>query len=311
VKIPTLLSLTWLGLAALVSLLWIRGAQTRRRADETLHALRTRQASLIKEIDTVGRRRAAVERTTTVPLKPAAAGNTGTAALANNGSVQAAASRTQFDSMAANPQAQVIWLQRVRAKAALAYGEFFLRRNLSPEQIERFLENRMRLEEFSLDLDTAVQAEPGGKDAARTLRQRSKADYEAALQANLGQENYQALLEYERTAWVRGVVVNTFAGGAALAGVPLTPEQGERLLHAALAATGNDTSTRGEELARLIDWELLDAQARQILTPEQFAYFRNAASPGVNKSRWEYEIAAAATRAREAEARMRSETLGN
>lgn len=207
------------------------------------------------------------------------------------------------DTIADDPKVQLIWLQRARAKAALAYGEFFQRRNLSSEQIERFLENKMRLEEFSGDLENvAGREDSAGKNAARTLRQRAKMEYEATQQATLGRENYEALLEYERTAWVRNVVVNALAGGAALAGLPLTAEQGDRLLKAALAATGNDVSTSGDGLVRQIDWEMLDAQAQQILTQEQFAFYRNAAPPGGYRSRWEYQIAAAAARARQVEA---------
>lgn len=140
------------------------------------------------------------------------------------------------------------------------------------------------------------------KIAAKTLRQRGKAEYEAAQQATLGTDHYQALLEYERTTWVRNVVVNSFAGGAALAGLPLTAEQGDRLLKAALAATGNDTATSGDSLVRRIDWEMLDLQAQQILTPEQFAFFRNAQPAIGYPSRWNYQIDAAAERAQKAEA---------
>jgi hypothetical protein len=96
-------------------------------------------------------------------------------------------------------------------------------------------------------------------------------------------------------------VVNSLAGGAALAGLPLTADQGDRLLKAALAATGNDSSASGEQLVHQMDWEMLDAQAQQILTAEQFAFFRRTDPPSEYALRWKYQIDAAAARAQQAD----------
>ncbi len=282
--------------------IWICAARTRRDADEALGLLHAKRAALVKEIGEAERPRSAVERVPAPAAKLPTAGMVATSPPSVLQKEPSPPNRVLADAMASDPKVQMLWLQRTRAKAVLAYDEFFHRQNLSPSQIERFLENKMRFEELDLDLENATAGgDAAGKNAAKTLRQRGKADYETAQQAAIGREDYEALLEYDRTAWVRNVVVNALAGGAAVAGVPLTAEQGARLLVAALAATGNDSAARGEQLVREIDWEMLDAQAQRVLTPEQFAFFRNAAPPTGYRSRWDYQIAAAVARAQEAE----------
>ena len=295
-------SITTFAVVAVAVAIWIQAARARYQADELLGALEGKRETLLRAVKQAESRSAAVAfapapvTKSPVPATTAALPRPAIPAVAP-------AKRSLGGRMEAEPQAQRLWLQRARAKAGVTYAEFFHRRNLSPAQIERFLENKILSDELDLDLGIAVApGDAAGKSAASTLRQRGKADYEAAQRTTLGNQNYEALLEYERTAWLRNVVVNTLAGGGALAGLPLTAEQGDRLLKAALAAAGNDSSASGEQLVRQMDWEMLDAQAQQILTADQFAFFRRTDPPGEYASRWKYQIDAAVARAQQAEA---------
>lgn len=218
--------------------------------------------------------------------------------------VPPASGRTITDIISNDPKAEVLMLRWQRAVVALEFGPFFRTRGISPEQIRKFEDNWVKRAERDIDLRAAekLQDETGRK-AMAALRQQSKDEYEAAQAELLGPENYQRLEEYNRTEVVRNVVVLGLAGSAALEGIPLSAQQGDQLWRAALAAAAPDASAKaGEQLVRAIDWEALDAQARQILTPAQFALFQSGAALSGFGSRWRYRLDVLASRAQQAEA---------
>jgi hypothetical protein len=285
--------------------IWVDAARARWRAEAKLGSLATRRDALAREIRD-RTHRLETEAALTADAAPQATKNVAStvAPVAKKALVGRAAAMP--DPLTNDPKLQTLELQRLRAGVALDYGEFFRIRGLPPAQIEKFLENKAKRVELDLDLDLAATGQDAaGKRATRTMRQRGEADYQAAQMEALGPENYRALLDYERTLLVRNGIVNGLAGSAALAGLPLTAEQGDRLFQAALAAAGNDPAMSGFELARRIDWQLLDAQAQQILTPEQFTLFRSVAPQNESLSRFSLQTDAAVARARLTEVESR------
>jgi hypothetical protein len=192
---------------------------------------------------------------------------------------------------------QLLELQRQRASISLYYGEFFGSQRLSPAQIERLIEAKLKLEELAMDLDALGRTQDAtGRQAMATMERQAAMEHDAILNETLGPEGSRALLEYERTQPWRRTIVNGFAGVAALAGTPITAEQGKQLLQAALEATPSDLNPENPNTLSALDLAALDAQARRILSPAQFDFFS-----GLNSWRTSLEQQSVMRKVREGE----------
>jgi hypothetical protein len=205
--------------------------------------------------------------------------------------------RTQSEIIASSPALELLELQRQRAAANQEYRRFFQRVNMTPEEGAKFCELKMRHAENWMDVKAAARAQgDAGRETIARLQAELKAAHEAALADLLGPERFRQLQEFDQSVAAYNVIVRGLAGATALEGIPLTSEQGERLI-AAAASASRGTTTRGEIDLAALDWAALEMQARQILTPAQFAIFRNVEAPSGFQGRWTHEFDAALRRA--------------
>jgi DNA repair exonuclease SbcCD ATPase subunit len=184
-----------------------------------------------------------------------------------------------------DPKIQSIRLASHRAQLLATHGVLFRKLGLTPSEIERFQDIAARKEEQNLDLDGILESEaqqngavsPETKRAVEKLREQVKSEAETARKELLGEERSKALEEYNRTAETRRLVGDV-AGAAAVAGIPLTPEQAEQLTK--VLANASDGYPQGGAAAPWkIDWKRADEQARGILSAPQMQYFQTTASP--------------------------------
>lgn len=288
------------------------------------HAVRARWSAEVELAETAAKRRLLaarleVEQRRLTEAAGTAAGLTNTltqiraAKLSTSGGVQPEARTTglptprtsQAEIVANDPSLQLLELKRLRAIYQDEYREFFEMLGLSPEQIEKFITNKIELSETGMDLRSVrrTQDETGIR-AIEALELQAGDKFRAAQVSLLGSDGFTQLREFDRTLPLRNIVVRGLAGAAALQGIPLTPQQGDQLFQAALNFVGPDSSAvKGDALARKVDWAAFETHAQSILSPQQFALFRSMAPPAGFKSRWEYELDAAVQRTLEAGAK--------
>ena len=277
---------------------WQNALRSGRETEALLAALVAQRTVLAADVQRAEARLAAAERTRAA----LAASWLGPSAARVTPAPAPAPVRTMSELIANDPTLEVYELRRQRAAVGQDYGYFFQKLGLSPEQIARFTDNQLKYVERWTDLSAVARAQDAaGRQTVVTLQARSKEEHEAAQVALLGAEAFGQLQEHERTTPVRNVIVRGLAGVAALEGIPVTPEQGDRLFLAALAASGSDAKAKGEQIVAMINWSALDAQAQQILTPAQFALFKKVAPPSGFSSRWKFELDAAIRRAKAAD----------
>jgi hypothetical protein len=209
-----------------------------------------------------------------------------------------------------DPKMETLMLRRQRAVVLLEYAPLFRALKLSPEQIKKFQDNCVKREESFIDLRAASRAQDDlGKQMAAKLQEQANADYEAAQLEVLSADGYRQMQEFFRVEPLRNVLIRGLAGAAALEGVPLTEQQGEQLLQAALNAASQDANVTGEKLLTMVDWDALDVQARQILSPAQFTLFTTAAHLSGFQARWKYQTDAVIQRALQSEAASPTNTV--
>lgn len=300
------LSIAYAALLIVALLVWIRSARLLHRSESLVAILAQQRAGLKAEVERLEGRVANANRAQ-ADLRQALA-SAGTvkppsfmpAAAPTNAPVQRP--QTMSELVASDPKLEVLYLNRQRAVVMVEYGDFFRARGLSPEQIDKFTDNYVKHIERTMDLGAAARGQDAaGQQTVTSLQQQERANYELAQSAVLGADGYQQMEEYLRTLPLQNIVMKGFAGAAALAGISLTAQQGEQLFQAAIDASGRDPKLGGEQLARVIDWDALDARARQILSPEQFALFTTVAPPSGFQSRWKYRLDAAILQAQQAD----------
>ena len=172
-----------------------------------------------------------------------------------------------------DPEAEAFFLASRRADLAAKYGPLILALKLTPEAAAKFKDAFIRLEEDRMDL-AAVLRTQGTEANSRSvieLQAKAQADYEASQRALLGEAGYQQLKDFERTSSTRGMV-SAVAGVAAVESVPFTPQQADALVQA--IANASENYRKGYQANHNdVDWSAVEAQARTILSPEQFAVF--------------------------------------
>jgi hypothetical protein len=275
----------------------------RERAVAALAALEAEQRGLQAERGALQRRIEAADRTRSelAAARAPKSGANGPAVSTQPG--RAAPPRTMSEIIENNPKLEVLELKRQRAAAAQEYNVLFRQLGLSSEQRAKFIENCVQHAERGMDLGAAGRAQDeAGKRTVAALREQAKADFEASQAAVLGPDGYRRYQQFNDTIPIRNIVIRGAAAAAALEGVPFSAEQGEELVQAALRASEAGAHAGSDSRLLTLDWAALDAEARRILTPQQFEFFAKVATPAGFESRWKYQLDAAIRRARLEEA---------
>lgn len=178
------------------------------------------------------------------------------------------------------PATQRLQLEERRAGLRPDYRQFFEKLRLSPAQIERFVE--INLKRFAADMDISALVKQGvvaGSDpAVATLRADVKAEQDTAYRELLGESGFQQLEEEWRTEVAKGLVKG-FAGMAVLEGVPFTAAQLQQLVQ--IVANADSSYRAGGRVSysmATIDWDLVDAQVRPLMSEAQWVLFNNSAN---------------------------------
>lgn len=288
----------WLLLGASALLLGVQFSTARLRwaNEQKLAALQREQAGL-----SAARQAAQARLAQAQPAVPAAPPRpTAPAAPAKPAEPPA---RSMYEVIAHHPRLQLLELERQRAATNQTYTRLYQQLKLSPQEIEAIRRIEQQRAEAWLDLSSIEKTQGAEtKPATDTLKAKVMSDRAAALAELFGPERFRQIQEFEASIGVFNVVVYGLAGVAALEGAPLTPEQGQRLLAATVAAGAPAVlgDTAGVD-RKSIDWPALDAAAQTILTPAQFALFKNVEVPSGFQGRSRYELDAAIDRALAAE----------
>jgi hypothetical protein len=280
-------------------LVWFQAGRATRIASQTLTTVRSERDDLSARIQRAEARLAAIPRESPPAPKTATTAEGATPPAAPS---PAPRPTTMSELIANYPDLEALELKRQRSVITPEYRELFSLLKLSPEQIQQFEDIKMKRTEDYMDLRTAERTQgEAGKQAVATLQKRSEEEFVAGLVRVLGAEGYQKFMEFDRTIPLRNLVVRGFAGATALEGIPITPQQGEGLMQALIAAGGADVSGPRQDFAG-IDWAAVDAQAREILTPAQFAFFTSVAPATSFSTRWAAQLKGAIRQAKQSEA---------
>ena len=200
---------------------------------------------------------------------------------------------------ARNPRGQILELARSRAGYYTVYGTFFRKEGLSQEQIERFIDIRIKNLEVDFDLDAIVrQGLVSSKDpAVAKFKADARAEADAASREVLGDAGYQRLLERRKQSpMIAQHLVGKVAADAVLAGAPFNASQLEHFVQ--IVANSSSSYRNGQSVEYGdIDWDLVDTQVRPLMSEAQWTLFKTSSSPGsysVSYSRFLATIAKAA-----------------
>ncbi len=176
-----------------------------------------------------------------------------------------------------DPKLQLLSLQLNKASYAGRYAAFYSRAKLTLEQIERLeaalcgrREATMDIQDVGLALGNSAHAEAQKlMDAARDA---SRAEFEQLL----GPELARQFAEYERTLPARDFVAE-FAGASVVFGAPLPRETAERVIELICSASPSYSNGKAVSL-EAVDWNTVDQQVAQLLTPAQLQWFKSTLS---------------------------------
>lgn len=196
--------------------------------------------------------------------------------------------------------AEAFYIASRRADLAAKYGPLMRALKLTPGAAAKFQDACIRREEDERDL-AALRGTQGRETNGKALAEfqaKSQADYAASQRAVLGEVGYQQLQEYERNSEIRSMV-SAIAGVAAVERAPFTPQQADALVQVIGGASEN--YRKGYQAnPNDVDWSAVEAQARTILSPEQFAVFTTMdpgpTRPGLLQTRM-YALVSRATKA--------------
>lgn len=186
----------------------------------------------------------------------------------------------RFVNSSDDPAYQLKYAAYSRVRFAILYGPLFRKLGLSDAQIARFLDNKLRSDMNSQDIWASLQAEglSSTDPVARKLWRESSNDYRAVQTALLGADGFSEASQFENELPAHECV-DDLAGGATLAGVPLSPDQIKALTAVITQAMMPNASGKRLPIGDL-NWTALDASASAVLTPEQMDLFATAETPG-------------------------------
>ena len=178
------------------------------------------------------------------------------------------------------PEFQVLWLASRKAELSATYRPLFAQLRLSREEVEKFETIMLKRDEQMMDIQATQDAQKlrGDDPVLLRLRGRIVEEFRAAQKELLGAENVRALNEYERGVFAREMVAGIAGGAVTVAREPLSAQQAERLFEAIV--NSSPAYQRGGTVnTNEIDWAVVDAEAQKVLSPSQFAYFKQAEPP--------------------------------
>lgn len=165
------------------------------------------------------------------------------------------------------------FIQSKRAELGRLHAPFFQRLNLTATQQERFKDILAADIARGSDIGAAADAQGLSQSdpAIQALRENAEKQRKAELAELLGPVGFRELDAFERALPVRGFV-DGLAIQLALS-APVSEQQANQL-ERVLAET-NEAYRAGKPAdPRVVDWDAVDARAREILSPEQFAVWK-------------------------------------
>jgi len=216
----------------------------------------------------------------------AAAGNPTAHAERSPASLTPSISQTEIQTLLAqlnvfdkDPRLQALSLKASRAQTRATYAPFYRHRHLTPAQISLFEDIVSTREEKLRDIVPAAVSLGLRIDdpAIRKFNDDARSDYHEQMKSLLGDDAYATLMDYERASRVRQLV-SSIAGTVTIARAPFSSAQTERLV-AIIANATPKYAQGGSADTNAVDWEIVDAQARTILSEEQFKAFTTIEAP--------------------------------
>jgi len=241
---------------------WLETERATARLDREAQVAETERSGALARKANLERELAALQRPNTAALAP----------VKKAGKPPAARSLSIIHLIRDEPDAQVAYLNSVRAGLIAKYGPLFRELALSPGQAVVFYDHVITRDEKMMDLENLAREE--GADAAAIGRMRTTvaAEYEAAQRTLLGEANAKRWQEYERTSPVRQMIANV-AGVAVLEGAPIDAAQSEQVVQ--IIAQASERYRRGGFAAfDAVNWPDVEPRIRAVLTPIQFEILR-------------------------------------
>lgn len=176
--------------------------------------------------------------------------------------------------IAANPALQLAILRQKRAEFPVLFGPLCDSLKLPPEQREKLCELLMQMTETNMDLAGAKLTL--GADVSPEERA-LKTQFRAKLTELLGPEGTSAFEVYQRSAPLRNAFVAPLAGEFALAGHPLSAQQGERLVQ--IMAETSPAKPDVEIIStNEVNWDAVVSRASTVLQGPQLEAFKAKAA---------------------------------
>ncbi len=130
-----------------------------------------------------------------------------------------------------DPVVQALQIATRRGRLEASYAPMFKRLGLTPERAEKFMSNVMALEERFADLSAAAEVKDldDSDEAIARLRGQAMKECEVAQREVLGADDYQRVVDFQRTMPVResvgGLAAVPSSTSRANAGTPSRPSE--------------------------------------------------------------------------------------
>jgi RNA polymerase sigma factor (sigma-70 family) len=206
--------------------------------------------------------------------------------------------------MLGNPEYMRLQVQANNALFGLRFKALYNSLRLTPEQIARFETNRAAFHQATMEVWSAAiqQGVAVGDRGVTELARKSAGTLDKELYDLLGADGHSVYLKYSNAS--SGLeLVTTLAGHVSLSGVPLSAQQGERLVQTVIDNTLRVPSASGANVMRYeTNLAAVESGSAQILSESQMDVFRRLL---VNK-RLQQEMGALSSAARAAGSRPTS-----
>jgi hypothetical protein len=190
------------------------------------------------------------------------------------------------EAIVADPRLQALAIAARRASLDRTYGPLFQSLRLSPADAAKFCDIIIRGDSAAQDLMVAVRGQGLTPDdpGIAAFKRKVEDELRTAQKELLGAAGFAQLQEYDRQRDAR-VMVEKFAGAAALADLPLTAAQAEQATRA--ISNASEAFQKGGRIDfRRLDWKQAEMAMAEVLSPAQLALFQRIEPLGGGPSRW-------------------------
>lgn len=278
-----------------------RAALGRKSAQHALATLASREAEIRASIAQTEATAAKLEketRTTAATNSQIAAAIAAQTAPASGEAAAYRPVRRTDEIVASDPVLQALSFRQHLAWTRREHAAFYHLAKLTPEQIAKFEAAEARYLEASHDLGVIARTQDAStQQTVANLRAAAKAEYDAARAEAFGPDGQRQWREYLRTQTLHQGVTQGLAGIAVMAGAPLTADQIADLQRLTLIMAKDDGVKKAANLRQAIDWPAFEAEAKKILTPEQFNLLTTRAPLVGVELRWDRPLDAAIRKA--------------